>query len=54
MKRDSDVAVRRRTRRDWEEETLRPALRKAAERLPEFTTLSSRSEERRVGKECRL
>ncbi|PYQ14494.1 MAG: methylmalonyl-CoA mutase [Acidobacteria bacterium] len=34
------VLTRRRTRREWEEETLRPALKKAPERMPEFTTLS--------------
>ena len=46
MKRESDLAVRRRTRRDWEEETLRPALARSPERLPEFTTLSSMPIER--------
>jgi methylmalonyl-CoA mutase N-terminal domain/subunit len=40
MSRDSSVITRRRGRRDWEEETLRPALEKAPERSPEFTTIS--------------
>jgi methylmalonyl-CoA mutase N-terminal domain/subunit len=40
MKRETSVLTRRRTRREWEEETLAPALRKAPERMPEFTTLS--------------
>jgi methylmalonyl-CoA mutase N-terminal domain/subunit len=40
MSRDSSVIVRRRGRRDWEEETLRPALKKTPERSSEFTTLS--------------
>jgi methylmalonyl-CoA mutase, N-terminal domain len=40
MKRETSVLIRRRTRREWEEETLAPALQKAPERMPEFTTLS--------------
>ncbi len=46
MKREGSVATRRRSRRDWEEETLRPALRKAPERMAEFTTLSGSPVER--------
>jgi methylmalonyl-CoA mutase N-terminal domain/subunit len=34
------VLARRRSRKDWEEETLRPAGRQASERLPGFTTIS--------------
>jgi methylmalonyl-CoA mutase N-terminal domain/subunit len=34
------VLSRSRSRRDWEEETLRPALKKTQERMAEFTTLS--------------
>src|SRR5437773_875374 len=40
MSRDSGVITRRRGRRDWEERTPRPALKKSPERLPEFTTLT--------------
>ncbi|HEV8375057.1 MAG TPA: methylmalonyl-CoA mutase family protein [Candidatus Polarisedimenticolia bacterium] len=41
MKRgDTGVLTRGRTKREWEEETLAPALQKAPERMPEFTTLS--------------
>ncbi len=41
MKRDgSSVMTRRRSRRDWEEETLRPALERSPERSREFTTIS--------------
>jgi methylmalonyl-CoA mutase N-terminal domain/subunit len=42
MKRNAGTGVLapRRTRRDWEAETLREALERSGERLPEFTTLS--------------
>ncbi len=39
MRQDGSGA-RRRTRREWEKETLGPALKKAPERMAEFTTLS--------------
>jgi len=34
------VLTRRRTRREWEEESLNPVLKKSPERMQEFTTLS--------------
>src|SRR5262245_33330034 len=37
---DTGVLTRRRTRRDWEQEVLSPALKKSPERMKEFTTLS--------------
>ena len=40
MKQPAGGVLTRRTRKDWEEETLRPAGRGAGERLPEFTTIS--------------
>jgi len=39
MKQDG-AGTRRRTRREWEKEILGPALKKAPERMAEFTTLS--------------
>jgi len=40
MAREGSVATHRRMRRAWEDETLRPALKKSPERMAEFTTLS--------------
>ena len=40
------VLARRRSRRDWEEETLRSARGPASERLPDFTTISGSPVER--------
>ena len=36
----TSVLTRRRTRREWEQEVLNPALEKSPERMKEFTTLS--------------
>jgi methylmalonyl-CoA mutase, N-terminal domain len=36
----TSVLIRRRTRREWEQEVLNPALEKSPERMKEFTTLS--------------
>jgi methylmalonyl-CoA mutase, N-terminal domain len=40
MRREARPITRPRTRRNWEEETLLPALEKSPERMQEFTTLS--------------
>jgi methylmalonyl-CoA mutase, N-terminal domain len=40
MKRDSGVLTRRRTRREWETETLRDSLKRSPERKAAFTTIS--------------
>jgi methylmalonyl-CoA mutase N-terminal domain/subunit len=40
MKRDSGVLTPRRTRREWETETLRDSLKRSPERKPAFTTIS--------------